>query len=160
MHCVSPLLYCSEASCHFAKHYLRLAPPMICASRPPPCIEPRWFTKNFFLWPPSGRARARLITPLGASNLGRLTAGDAFVVPAGFVFGAHNDGHDKFRLLGVTNLAGTRGEEGKNITVGLLRRRFRRITARGFRKYGAAEGDGLSKSESGKAMDFLARPWT
>lgn len=81
--------------------------------------------ENCFCWRLAGRARARLITHVGASNLGRLTAGDAFGVPAGFVFGAHNDGNDKFRLLGVTNLAGARREEGKNVTVSFLRRALR-----------------------------------
>lgn len=42
-----------------------------------------------------------MTTPFGPANLRRMTRGDVVAIPEGFVFGAHNDGKERFRLLAV-----------------------------------------------------------
>jgi oxalate decarboxylase/phosphoglucose isomerase-like protein (cupin superfamily) len=58
-----------------------------------------------------------MTTPFGPANLRRMTQGDVVTIPEGFVFGAHNDGKERFRLLAVGDRTTGQVEALQNYTV-------------------------------------------
>ncbi|GAQ86978.1 hypothetical protein KFL_003230230, partial [Klebsormidium nitens] len=79
-------------------------------------LLPRYLNAASIGYVLEGSARARVVTPFGPTNLPRLKQGDVVAIPEGYVMGLHNDGSEKFRVLGVADAAAAHAEGLKNIT--------------------------------------------